>query len=344
MKISVFFFAFASVWHSVHGQEQSTFLRGRGAEVEAAVEDEGASFGNMVNSHKHVEEDREDIITETVGGAPVDPQEYKVPTGSPTPPSSPSMVLAHMGNSTINLPTGSPTAPSSASTTSAIKGQKSCYTRWYTFDRGISGDWDLQTTQARQNTIDSVWAMHSKGTGADNWSRMRYAKYTFNNHPAATTRIKVTVRGAPDGGKNSNAYLIQTKGRYDLNAAIQDGSKDEIDFFEYYGGSNKDTMNVFRRGRTVANYPQVFNVYNAGNQQYTYELILKKQQKYLLVMVFDSTGKMVDRKELWGDSVPTEPMDLFIGIWDCSMYPGFCPGKVDFDTWMGVKSVYIEAC
>ncbi len=83
------------MWHSVHGQEQSTFLRGRGAEVEAAVEDEGASFGNMVNSHKHVEEDREDVITEIVGGAPVDPQEYKVPTGSPTPPSLPSMVLAH---------------------------------------------------------------------------------------------------------------------------------------------------------------------------------------------------------------------------------------------------------
>jgi len=44
MKLSVSFFAFASVWHSVHGQEQSTFLRGRGAEVEAAVEDEGAFF------------------------------------------------------------------------------------------------------------------------------------------------------------------------------------------------------------------------------------------------------------------------------------------------------------
>jgi hypothetical protein len=103
-------------------------------------------------------------------------------------------------------------------------------------------------------------------------------------------------------------------------------------------------MNVFCRGTQVANYPQVFKVYNAGNQLYTYELILKKQQKYLLVMVFDSTGKMVDCKELWGDSIPTESMELFVGIWDCSMFPGFCPGKVDYDTWMGVKSVYIEAC
>lgn len=85
-----------------------------------------------------------------------------------------------------------------------------CYTRTYTFESGISGDWDQQTTQARQNTIGGVWAMHSRGNGADGWSQMRYAKYTFNNHPTATTRIKVKVRGAPDGGKNSNAYLIQT--------------------------------------------------------------------------------------------------------------------------------------
>jgi hypothetical protein len=63
MKLSVSFFAFASVWHSVHGQEQLTFLRGRGAEAEAAVEDEGTSFGNMVNSHKYIEEDREDDTT-----------------------------------------------------------------------------------------------------------------------------------------------------------------------------------------------------------------------------------------------------------------------------------------
>jgi hypothetical protein len=85
-------------------------------------------------------------------------------------------------------------------------------------------------------------------------------------------------------------------------------------------------MNVFCRETQMANYPQVFKVCNAGNQLYTYELILKKQQKYLLVMVFNSTGKMVDPKELWGDSIPTEPMELFIGIWDC------CPGKVDYDT------------
>jgi hypothetical protein len=107
----------------------------------------------------------------------------------------------------------------------------SCSTSWYTFNRGISGDWYRQTTQARQNTINGVWAMHSKETSANNWYCMNYAMYLFTNHPTVTTCIKLTVQGAPDGGKNSNAYLIQMKGRYDLNTAIQDGSKDDFFFF-----------------------------------------------------------------------------------------------------------------
>lgn len=63
----------------------------------------------------------------------------------------------------------------------------------------------------------------------------------------------------------------------------------------------------------------------------------------MLVMVYDANGKELERQELTGDSVPSEPMELFIGIWDCSGN-SWCPGKVDFDTWMGVHSVFIEAC
>lgn len=226
---------------------------------------------------------------------------------------------------------------------SVVSGQ--CYTRTYTFENGISEDWDQQTTQKRQNTIDGVWAMHSKGTGADNWTRMRYSKYTFNNHSTATTRIKVTARGAPGGGKNSNAYLIETKGKYNLDAAVQDGTKDEIDFFEYYGGSKKETMNIFWKGKQVANYPQTLTkIMTPGEKLHTYELILKKEQKYMLVMVFDENGKEIECRELTGDSVPTQPMELFIGIWDCSGKGTWCPGKVAHDTWMGVQSVFIEAC
>ena len=134
---------------------------------------------------------------------------------------------------------------------------------------------------------------------------------------------------------------METKFKYDLSAAVQDGKKDEIDFFEYYGGSNKETVNVFRNGKQVAGYPQTLKAYSAGNQLYTYELILKKAQKYMLLMVYDSTGKEVDCRELTGDSVPTQPMELFLGIWDCS---AFCGNKVSYDTWMAVQSVYIEAC
>ena len=103
-------------------------------------------------------------------------------------------------------------------------------------------------------------------------------------------------------------------------------------------------MNVFRRGKTLTNYPKTFNtVQKGGNQLYTYGLILNKQEKYLLVMVYDANGKELEYQELTGDSVPSESMELFIGIWDCSG-PSWCPGKVDFDTWMAVQSVFIEAC
>ncbi len=83
MKLRVTYFAFASVWHSVLGQEQSTFLRGSGVEGAVAEEDKRAPFGGIFNSHEHqppsfFEDDREGVITEIVGGVPVDPREYKV--------------------------------------------------------------------------------------------------------------------------------------------------------------------------------------------------------------------------------------------------------------------------
>ena len=83
MKLSVAYFAFASVWHSVLGQEQSTFLRG--SDSETAEADERASFGDILNSHEQqpqslFEDDREGVITQIVGGVPVDPREYKVRT------------------------------------------------------------------------------------------------------------------------------------------------------------------------------------------------------------------------------------------------------------------------
>jgi len=89
MKLSVAYFAFASVWHSVLGQQQSTFLRGSDSETAVAEEeaeaDERASFVDILNSHEQqpqslFEDDREAVITEIVGGVPVDPREYKVRT------------------------------------------------------------------------------------------------------------------------------------------------------------------------------------------------------------------------------------------------------------------------
>lgn len=83
---------------------------------------------------------------------------------------------------------------------------------------------------------------------------MRFADYTFNSYANAMTHISVIMRGAPDPGKNSNAYLIQTNRQYNLDAAVQNGRKDEIDFSEYYGGSNRATFNVFKSGKTIPNF------------------------------------------------------------------------------------------
>ena len=86
MKLSVVYFAFANVCHAVFGQELSMFLRGSGAEGAVAEEDKRTSFGDIFNSYKQqpqsllFEDGREGVITEIVGGVPVDPQEYKVRT------------------------------------------------------------------------------------------------------------------------------------------------------------------------------------------------------------------------------------------------------------------------
>lgn len=171
---------------------------------------------------------------------------------------------------------------------------------------------------------------------------MRFADYTFNAYADAKTHISVEMRGAPDGGKNSNAYLIQTNGKYDLDAAVQDGRKDEIDFSEYYGGSNKQTYNVFKSGRTIANFPRIYKVSDAGRRHYKYEIILNNRNRELTFFV-SIDGVLYDSYRVIGSDVPNNPMELFIGIWDCSGN-SFCPGYFTSNSYMAVRSVWIQAC
>ena len=173
------------------------------------------------------------------------------------------------------------------------------------------------------------------------WSRMRFADYTFNSYPNARTHISVIMRGAPDGGKNSNAYLIQTNGKFDLDAAVQDGTKDEIDFSEYYGGSNGATYNVFKSGSTIARFPRTYSVQNAGRRQYKYEIILDNKNRNLQFFLSIDGGPLFDRYQVIGNDVPNKPMELFIGIWDCS---SFCPGRFTGDSSMAVQSVWVQEC
>ncbi|KXS09550.1 hypothetical protein M427DRAFT_63846 [Gonapodya prolifera JEL478] len=209
--------------------------------------------------------------------------------------------------------------------------------------------WDLQGTGGRQGLATdsqgrSQWALHSIGNGGDGWSRMRYSLYTFNGHAAAWTNIKVKARGAPDGGKNSNAYLIQTKGQYNNDAAVQDGTKDEVDIWEYYGGRNDATYNIFRRGTTPSGYPKSYSVSDAYSQAYTYEIILDNAKRTLEYNLYNEAGSRVGHLvETDSAKVPSEAMELFLGIWDCRGN-SWCPGSFNGDSWMGVFEVYVKGC
>ena len=173
---------------------------------------------------------------------------------------------------------------------------------------------------------------------------MRYADHTFNSAPTSRTHIAVNMRGAPDGGKNSNAYLIQTNQIFNLDAAVQDGRKDEIDFSEYYGGSNQATYNVFKSGRTIPGFHRIYNnVPDAGRRHYKYEIVLDNRNRNLQFFLSIDGGPLLDRHQVIGNNVPNNPMELFIGIWDCSGN-GFCPGRFNSDASMVVSSVWVQEC
>lgn len=172
---------------------------------------------------------------------------------------------------------------------------------------------------------------------------MRFKDYTFNSHANAKTHIAVNMRGAPDGGKNSNAYLIQTNRQFNLDAAVQDGRKDEVDFSEYYGGSNKATYNVFRNGRTIGGFPRTYSVSDAGRRQYKYEMVLDNRNDELWFFFSIDGGTLFDSFRVTGRDVPSNPMELFIGIWDCSG-PSWCPGQFNGDASMAVQSVWVQEC
>jgi hypothetical protein len=179
--------------------------------------------------------------------------------------------------------------------------------------------------------------------GGRTWSRMRFQDYTFNAYPQAKTHISVIMRGAPDGGKNSNAYLIQTNGKYDLSAAVQDGTKDEIDFSEYYGGSSKPTNCLYKSGHTVSGFPDRYPVGDAGSTHYKYEIVLDNGARTLDFFLSKDGGPLLYHRHASGGDVPNQPMELFIGIWDCSGN-GWCPGRYTSNSFMAVESVWVQGC
>src|SRR5271166_5931871 len=82
-----------------------------------------------------------------------------------------------------------------------------------------------------QGPSSEGWLMHSNGAG--DASRLRF-DFVFNDGSAPYTQIKVTMRGAPNNGKNSYACLREARcaENNDINNQLH---CDEADIVEYYG-------------------------------------------------------------------------------------------------------------
>jgi hypothetical protein len=119
------------------------------------------------------------------------------------------------------------------------------------------------------------WIMHSEGAGDS--SRLRF-DFVFNDGSAPFTQIKVTMRGAPDNGKNSYACLREARCAEDNQSNC-----DEVDIVEYYGypAQPRAEWTIYQSGNTSGNvghgpYPQASGNSDPGHAQYTYQVYLER--------------------------------------------------------------------
>jgi hypothetical protein len=187
--------------------------------------------------------------------------------------------------------------------------------------------------------------MHIEGAGDS--SRLRF-DFVFNDGSAPFTQIKVTMRGAPDNGKNSYACLREARCAEDNESYC-----DEVDIIEYYGYSTqpKATWAIYQSGNTSGNnvgyggYPQASGNSDPGHAQYTYQVYLERGN-YINLQVWGPTGSSIYgfwERHISQGPVPTQPMYFYAGIWDCSSRDpnhNWCDdgsGPVNGDTWMAIS-------
>jgi hypothetical protein len=162
------------------------------------------------------------------------------------------------------------------------------------------------------------WLFHSQGSGNSptGSSRFRY-NVLFNDGSAPHTFVSATMRGAPNDGKNSYVVLREQRCADDPN---QTGC-DEIDIVEYYGyppGHRSEWTIYQNSGGEVGNgrYPTTSD---PGLSAYTYQVYLEKGN-YMNITLLNPSGTRLGYYERHSSQgyVPSQPMYVYAGIWDCS--------------------------
>ena len=205
---------------------------------------------------------------------------------------------------------------------------------------------DFTTEGGNQGPGQEGWIMHSQGV--DDSSRLRF-NFPFNDGSLPYTSISAFFRGAPNNGKNSYVCLREQRCADD---PTQVGC-DEIDIVEYYGQSShhRAEFTVYQSGGGQVGTMPWPTPTDPGNDAYSYALYLERGN-YMAWSLYDASGQNKlgawDRHVSQG-YVPTQPMNLYVGIWDCSSRGGaqsWCfdpPGPDTGDCWMALHSLYLNS-
>ncbi|EDR07019.1 uncharacterized protein LACBIDRAFT_299271 [Laccaria bicolor S238N-H82] len=191
-------------------------------------------------------------------------------------------------------------------------------------------------------------------------SRLRY-DFVFNDGSAPYTSIWITMRGAPDSGKNSNVVLREelcVVGPLDPNGSHYHDC-DEIDIAEIYGGGNNQAEFTFYTGSGsyIPDKPpqrQGGGVYTdttngaAGQQFYEYQLYLERG-KYLTFTIADvKTGQTIGKRDYGPPGIPSKPLNFFMGEYNCAASgpdaKNYCGGPYNGNSFMEIGSILYRTC
>jgi hypothetical protein len=193
------------------------------------------------------------------------------------------------------------------------------------------------------------WLMHSQSPSAS--SRLRY-NVLFNDGRAPHTFVSATMRGAPNDGKNSYVVFREQRCADDPNSQPE---CDELDIVEYYGypPHPNSQWTIYQAGssnKQVGNgtYPTTTN---PGLAAYTYQIYLEPGNYFNLTLIGTNGARLgyYERHSSQG-YVPSRPMYLYAGIWDCSSISigqGWCvdnSGPFTGDAYASLDELAIGTC